>query len=146
MMARCPAVHTCRAFAVTDLPHVLISSLERAPWGWSLLAVVILALIKVWPIIQLQTLNAKQALRGEKRDELHNCQERLDAMDKTLDAMRTQMHQLDMKLVGTVSAYRILHDHVTISDPENPALMQARTVYKTTWDGFLPSAALAPLT
>ena len=104
---------------------------------------VIGALIKIWPVIQDQTIKAKAALRGEKRDELHNCQTRLDELDSRLDDAVGKIHQLELKLVGTVSAYRILHDHLYSSDPDNIALLQARTIFSTTWDGPLaPSGAM----
>lgn len=123
-----------------DIPSLLISSAERAPWGWSLLLIAIIALIKVWPALQLQADNARAALRGERRDDLHNCNKRLDEMGEKVDAMTHHVHQLDLKLVGTVAAYRILHDHLTDTDPTESALIQARVIFKTTWDGVLPAS------
>ena len=123
-----------------DFPAFILSSLERAPWGWSLLLVVLVTLIKTWPVIQLQTITARATLRGERKDELHNCQDRLDAMEGKLNTAISHIHQLDLKLVGTVSAYRILHDHMNDVTPDHPALHQARTIFQTTWDGPVEAA------
>lgn len=120
---------------MTDLLQLAGSSVERAPWGWALLLTVILALIKVWPIIQLQTDAARAQMRGEHKDALHDCTERLDAMDARLNAQTAHIHQLDMKLFGTVQAYRILHDGLQELEPANAALRQGRTMFQTTWDG-----------
>lgn len=120
--------------------HALVGSIVRAPWGWSILVVIILSLIKVWPVIQLQTLNATAAMRGERRDDLHDCHERLDAIEGKLTAAIAQIHQLDMKLFGTVAAYRIIHDEMVANDPENLALHAARNMFRTTWDGPVEAA------
>lgn len=119
-----------------DIPAVLLSSVERAPWGWGLLLAVILATVKVWPVIQLQTMNARRELRSERKDDLDDCKKRLDDFQTQLNTQRddytrkltaqtNQIHQLDLKLVGTVAAYRIMHDHIEGSDPDSEALAQA---------------------
>ena len=126
-----------------DIPASLLSSAERAPWGWVLTLVVILAIIKVWPVIQLQTITAKAALRGERKDELDDCKSRLDAFDKRLTAATAQIHQLDLKLVGAVAAYRILHNDTLSRDPESEALMQAQTVFRAHFDGAVPAGGVA---
>lgn len=122
---------------VSALASLLGSSVERAPWGWVLLVVIIVALIRVWPALSLHALNAAKELRGEKRDDLHECNTRLDAMDVELRKALEQIHQLDMKLVGTITAYRILHADITEHRPDSSALVQARVIFKETWDDKL---------
>jgi len=114
-----------------DIPQILLSSLERAPWGWSLLLIAVVASIKVWPVLQLQALNARAVLRGEKRDDLHTCQTRLDEMDATLTGAVGRIHSLEIKLLGTVSAYRILEAD---ADPASAALIHARVIFREVWD------------
>jgi hypothetical protein len=118
-----------------DIPAVIAGSLSRAPWGWLLLLTVVLALIKVWPVIQLQTLKARAALRGEQREDLDDCKTRMDALDRKFNLAIAHIHQLDLKLVGTVGAYRILHDHMSQNHPDEQALSHAEAIFKTTWDG-----------
>lgn len=113
----------------------LTGSVSRAPWGWALLLAVVLALIKAWPVLQLQAQNAAAQLRGEQRDALHECEERMDAVENKLNVALAHIHNLDLKLVGTVSAYRILHDQMVLEYPDDLALRHAQTVFKTTWDG-----------
>lgn len=139
-------VHTLSGFLrmSVDLPANLLSGLG-APWGWAIALAVGLALVKVWPVIQLQAINAKATLRGEKRDDLHNCQTRLDKLEAIQRAGDERLHQLDMKLVGTVAAYRILHDDMSIHAPERAALHHARSVFQTTWDGPLAATASGEL-
>ena len=126
------------------LPEIVTGSLSRAPWGWALLFTVVIALIKAWPVLQLQAMNAAAQLRGERRDALHDCTERMDLLEGKLNVALGHIHQLDLKLVGTVSAYRILHDRMTETSPDDQALKHAQTVFKTTWDG--PVEQLGPLT
>lgn len=114
-----------------DLSQIVVSSAERAPWGWGLLSLAILAIIKAWPVLQLQALNAKAVLRGEKRDDLHTCQTRLDEMDATLSGAVARIHSLEIKLLGTVSAYRILEGD---AEPNSAALLHARVIFREAWD------------
>lgn len=114
-----------------EIPQILLSSLERAPWGWSILALMTLAIIKAWPVIQLQTINAKAVLRGEKRDDLHTCNARLDDMGTALKSAVDRIHSLEMKVMSTVSAYRILEAD---ADPQSAALEHARIIFREAWD------------
>jgi hypothetical protein len=116
------------------LPEVFLGSLQRAPWGWALLATVVLALIKVWPIIHLQTLNARAVLRGEKRSDLSDCRQQIADMRSMLDATIKQMHDIELKLVRTADAFRVAEMELNEIDPGNGALAQARTIFREAWD------------
>lgn len=109
-----------------SLMKILGGSLERAPWGWALLATVLLALIKVWPILQLQVTKAREQLRKERRDDLHSCREELAAMSTRMDAVEQRAHMLEIKLNGALMAYKILDADITMNNPHSSALMQAR--------------------
>jgi len=126
-----------------DLPAIFISSLERAPWGWTLLIVTILALIKIWPLIQLQTIKAREALRSEKRDDLHTCQARLDKLETELGGAVQRIHALELKLLGTVSAYRILETEIEQGEPASVALLHARVIFREVWDAMPVPAEMA---
>lgn len=133
-----------------DIPTTLLASAERAPWGWVLTLIVILALIKIWPIIQLQTNDAKAKLRGERIASEVDCMQRIDAvelkhserygtLEKRVLSTERQAHQLEIKLVGTLTAYRILHADLSERAPDCSALGQAELVIRETWDGPMPS-------
>jgi uncharacterized protein YlxW (UPF0749 family) len=97
---------------------------ELTPAGvgvWSLLAVVSVALIKVWPVIQLQVIHAKEKLRGEARSDLSDCQARIDRLQASVNALGDEVHKIEMKLLGAISAYRILDAEVEATDPHSRA-------------------------
>jgi hypothetical protein len=108
--------------------------------GWALCVIVIGMLIKVWPVIQLQTIKAREALRGEQRGTIERCEAEIIDLRKAVHKAEEHIHQLDLKLVGTVAAYRILYNAEALRDSESPALHQAQLVFKTVWDGPMPAS------
>lgn len=95
---------------------------------YSLLAVVSVALIKAWPVLALQAQAARDKLRSEHRADLSDCKERIDALQVELNGVRDEVHKIEMKLVGAISAYRILDAEVETLQPDSTALKQARLV------------------
>ena len=98
---------------------------------WSLLAVVLVALIKAWPVLALQAQTARDKLRGESRSDLTDCRARIDNLQQELNAVREEVHGFELKLLGAISAYRILDAEVQIINPDSAALVQARAVMST---------------
>ena len=121
-----------------EIPALLLSSLERAPWGWGVFVTLIIALAKYRQPLQLQVLKARSELQmiksGEKRTDLLNCRERIDEMDRDLKAAIAKMHEVEMKLVGTATAYRILDTELESIAPDSTALAAARAVFRDIWD------------
>lgn len=107
---------------------LLSDSFTRAPWGWALLATVIVALIRIWPAMSRQAIEARAQLRKEKREDLGDCQKRLDEVSLRLDGMEEKFRQSELKLLGSISAYRILDVEVEAHIPGSTALVQARQV------------------
>lgn len=107
-----------------EFPAALTDSFARAPWGWALLATVVVALIRVWPALSQQSIEARAKIRGEKRADLADCHRRCDELSE-------KFHQLEMKLVGAISAYKILDAELEALDPTSTALGQARAVMST---------------
>lgn len=95
---------------------------------YSLLAVVSVALIKAWPILALQAQQARDKLRGEDRSDLQSCQKQIEALRKELKGVSENVHKIEMKLLGAISAYRILDAEVEAIKPDSTALSQARLV------------------
>lgn len=124
-----------------DIGEMIAGSAQRAPWGWALLATILITLIKVWPIINLQVITARAKLRQEKRDHLNDCEEQLAELRGKLDGAIERIHNIEMRLVGTVTAYRILEVEVDAGNPLSPALAQARAVFREVWDTFSPMTA-----
>jgi hypothetical protein len=93
---------------------------------FSLLAVVSVALIKAWPVLALQAQNARDKLRSEQRTDLNDCKARIDKLQNELNGVREEVHKIEMKLVGAITAYRILDKEVEAHMPSSTALAQAR--------------------
>lgn len=91
---------------------------------WVLVATVLVALIKTWPVLALQAQTARDKLRGEEREDRDNYQ-------KQIDDLREEVHKIELRLVGTISAFRILDAEVETHLPDSPALVQARRVIST---------------
>ena len=95
--------------------------------------VVLLALIKVWPVIALQVQRAKEKLREEGRTDLSDCQRRLDEMGDRLDGVYDVVNTLKIELTGVLSAYRVLEVAEEARDPSSIHLAQARAILTATF-------------
>jgi hypothetical protein len=102
--------------------------------GWMTLGLVLLALIKVWPVLQLQAFEARAKLRGEKLAARQSCEEKIEKLNGKVEVLSGQIHALDIKLVGTTTAYRILHADISEHRPDAPALAHANAVFRQVWD------------
>jgi hypothetical protein len=78
-----------------------------------------------------QSLSVDAERRGEKRADLTDCHRRLDAMSLEMSEVRAEVSELKMKLLGTISAYRMLDLEVETHLPGSTALGQARVVMST---------------
>lgn len=132
---------------MTELLPIIQGSLERAPWGWALLATVILALIKTWPILSLQAQTARDKLRSENRSDLSDCQKQIKDLRAELETVKEHVHHIELKLVGAISAYRIVEKDLELRHPDAVSLMQARAVFQEAFrfseppmTGEIPSA------
>ena len=124
--------------AIEAVGVVVGQSFERAPWGWGLFGAVLLALIKAWPLLAKQAIEARAALRADRRSDDLDCQRRIDALDKRVTAAEDASHSFQLKLVGALAAYRILDVEVGAKVPNSIAREQAAAVLR---DAFtvLPS-------
>jgi hypothetical protein len=85
---------------------------ELTPAGvgiWSLLTVVSVELIKAWPVLQLQVIQAKEKLRGERRGDL-------EMLTAKVEELGNEVHRIELKLLGAIAAYRILDEEVEATD------------------------------
>jgi regulator of replication initiation timing len=71
--------------------------------------------------------------RGEKRADLVDCHQRLDAMGRRLDTLMTEVGELKLKLLATIAANRMLDLEVETHLPGSTALGQARAILKTAY-------------
>lgn len=116
---------------MTEWGPLLASSFQRAPWGWGVLATAVLALIKAWPILAQQAIEARAKLRAEGRADLHECKEELKLVNARLDVMQDTFNNLKIELSSALSAYRILDAEVEATNPTSLGLKQARVILST---------------
>lgn len=116
---------------MNDLLTFFADSVRRAPQGYILVGLVLLGLIRIWPAMSKQAIEARAQLRKEKRDDLKTCQQRLDDADARIDELHEAFTNLKIELSGTVAAYRILDLAEEARDPTSLHLAQARAVLST---------------
>lgn len=121
------------------LPQFINEATPGTVGIWGLIAIVSVALIKAWPVLSLQAANAREKLRAEGRTDLSDCRKEIAALRAELDIEREareasekklseEHHKLELKLLGAISGYRILHADLSARQPDAPALRQAEAV------------------
>lgn len=106
------------------------SSVERAPWGWGLLATCWIGLWRYGSPMAAILVAYAEKVRSEKRSDASDCQKRIDAMDVRLTAAEGQAHAFQMQLVGALAAYRILDVEVAAKVQGSTARDQAAAVLR----------------
>lgn len=97
-------------------------------WGTflTLLALLLRQVVPQWlPWLQLRSADAT-AKRKEKREDLASCQEQITELRTSQADLLSRFHDLELKLVGALSGYRILEADVAGRDPNSMALRHAR--------------------
>jgi hypothetical protein len=115
------------------IPAALLSSMERAPWGWALLVVVILALIKVWPIVAAQAVKAREQFRSERRGEMDSLRDRISGLETKVEAANEKAHEVELKLVSALAAYRLIASELQKLDPDSTILKQAQELLNVSY-------------
>lgn len=116
--------------------EVIASSAKRAPWGWGVLAGVIIALIKVWPVLNDQIARVKEKRRSDRRDDAAEwrqemrdrvlaLEEKVKVCQEEAQAARDRSHKHEMRLMTVTSAFQMIAGELRKVDPDNPTLKQA---------------------
>jgi hypothetical protein len=103
---------------------------------------VILQLVRNRPTMRKLEDEKDAAIRSEGRTDLKDCKERIDQLQAALadsnakhteeiTALKDGQHHFEMKLLGTISAYRLLDAEVETRLPGSSALAQARLIIST---------------
>lgn len=124
------------------IPTAIMSSVAQAPWGWALLVIVILALIKVWPIIAAQADRARAQFRSERRGEMDSMRERISALEAKVEAANEKSHEVELKLVSALAAYRLIASELQKLDPDSAILKQAQELLNVSYPS--PRAKVTP--
>ncbi|MGE7204933.1 hypothetical protein ACQKJZ_04550 [Sphingomonas sp. NPDC019816] len=116
--------------------EIVAASAKRAPWGWAGLMGFMIALIKVWPIINDQLIKVKEKRRSDKRDdaaewraEMRKEVAELRAEVKQCQAdtlvAKERAHKYEMRLMTVANAFQMVAGELRKVDPDNPTLKQA---------------------
>lgn len=89
--------------------------------------------LRFWTTNRKLTLDDDTNIRSEKRSDLKDCHARLDELGKRLDVVEAQSHSFEMKLLGTLSAYRIVELAHETAFPGSLAVQQARAILQTSF-------------
>jgi hypothetical protein len=100
----------------------------RAPWGWGLFVLCLVAFFRITPLLSAQAIDALTQRRREKRDDLGDCKKRLDEMGARVDGLVTSFTNLKIELAAALSAYRILEVEVESYNARSLGLAEARAV------------------
>jgi len=115
------------------VPTILFSSMERAPWGWGLLAAVLLALIKGWPALAAQGLKAKLELGMQKRGDMNDLRARIESLEEKVETANAKAHNVELKLVSALAAYRLIASELQRLDPDSNILKQAQELLNVSY-------------
>lgn len=95
---------------------------------WLLLLTAVGSLIKAWPVLSRLSIEARAATRAEVRADELTCQQRIDAMERRLDASDQRAHKLEIRVALQGAAYRIVVTELHRKDPKSPAIVQAQAL------------------
>lgn len=123
-------------FEMTEQSVLGIAGLNAGGVGiYGLLALVLVTLIKTWPLLNKMSIDARAAMRGEKRTDDLTCQQRIDAMSQRIDAIAAQAqaneakaHALEMKVTLQNAAYRLVVSELHRINPKSAVIAQAQAL------------------
>lgn len=127
--------------SLNNLERILLSSFERAPWGWALAVAVILAIIKGWPALSDAAVRARSAMASDRRVKYDRLETRIDTLERELRLAVDSLHATEMKLVSALTAYRLVLGELQKLDPTNDVLKQAQALLNVSYPSPpIPSA------
>lgn len=124
------------------VPSAILSSMERAPWGWALLVIVILAFFKGYPAISAAVATAREQGRLGRRGDMSDLRERISALEAKVETASETAHQAELKLVSALAAYRLIASELLKLDPDNTILKQAQELLNVSYPS--PRAKTTP--
>lgn len=118
---------------MNEIGLLLSGSMERAPWGWGLLALVMIALIKGWPALSDAATRARAAVSADRKTRYEKLEERIAALEARLEKTVGSLHDAEMKLVSALAAYRLVIGELQKVDNHNPVLKQAQALLNVSY-------------
>jgi len=73
------------------------SSFERAPWGWGVLALLVTAMVRLWPAMTKLSSDREKSLLEARAADNAELRQRVEDLEQRLDKDRTQ-HEAERKI------------------------------------------------
>lgn len=83
-----------------DIPELLISSFQRAPWGWGVLVTMIYGLIKIAPQWKRLAIGEHARMRQEYIDQIKALREEIDRLRERVDGLTAENTDLKLQIAG----------------------------------------------
>lgn len=118
------------------IPNDLLGIAGLTPGGIGAIGtfgLVLVAMIRGWPLLAKLSIDARARIWQQDRDELHDCQSRLDALDARLTAGEGRARSVELRLVSALSAVTLLAGEVQRLSPKSDALKQAQWMLRAAY-------------
>lgn len=87
------------------LGTILLTSVQRAPWGWGVLIVALVALIKSWPALKNLTISEHQLMRQEYIDQIRAFRDEVQSLRAKVDTLTAENAELKVQIAGMRSQH-----------------------------------------
>ena len=72
----------------SDMGEIILASAQRAPWGWALLASVVLALVKGWPVLTRIANERETGLLSQRAADMDKMSEKIAVLEARIEKQR----------------------------------------------------------
>lgn len=90
-------------------------------------------IIKVWPMLKKLANEREAAIATGRRDDMDDMRQRIIALESKVEDVTTRAHQVEMKLVSALAAYRLIASELQKIDPDSPILKQAQELLNVSY-------------
>lgn len=95
---------------------------------WTLLAIVLVALIKTWPALTRLSNEARAARVAEAHTAAEDCRARIEALEKRVTSAEMRAIDMEGRFKLVVVAYRMVVSELHRKDPNNAVIQHAQAL------------------
>lgn len=108
-----------------------------ALFGGGTFSVVLVALIRAWPLLTKLAIDARFTLRKEKRDDMAEMRQDINALRGEVAAAVQTANAAETRSAILRAVVSMLTAEISRTDPDNPVLQQAQTMIRDASSGDL---------